>query len=215
MKTLLSLLTLLLLTSVAYAYELPEVKDGLADPSHPGWLCIQCHYNLLGEKGAKKIEKYCDNCHGNRPENPRGLEIDIGKISRLHGSRPCIRCHVGNKGNDPYKLTAQDFHRVMPNVKCGKCHPIENGTLMKPNTTSCLSCHQGGAHVVHTDLAKKCPACHGKFGEQYLEGKKEIPKEILVPRTVNEKNNIPAETEYLTIWQLIGRIFNALIKLIG
>jgi hypothetical protein len=153
---------LLLFPLIASAeYQRPDIKNGLAGKWHKGRMCVTCHDMLLGLEGSSKI--VCHDCHS-RIKNG----VISGEIAALHENKVCVRCHVGTK-KTVYNVTAQDFHRVMPEVACTECHVVRRGGYLRPNKTLCSDCHPGGPHVVHGDrLSDMCRRCHGEFGEQFV-----------------------------------------------
>ena len=195
----------------ASAYERPQFKDGLMDNWHPGKICIPCHYTLAGTEKAKAISTNCFKCHANRPQNVQGgYNIDMVKIFNIHKDMVCIRCHVGIKDGD--KITAQDFHRVMSKTACLSCHTFENGTYQKPKKTKCSDCHGGDPHVIHGErIEKMCPACHGVFGEKYIN--MTAPASEL-PIPLNKSNTVLKDEGYLTIGQFINNIIESFMQIL-
>lgn len=204
---LIAVLVYILFIGSVSAYERPEFKDGLARSWHPGKICIPCHYTLAPEK-ARVISGNCASCHINTPKDaPNSKKIDMNKILKMHTEIICIRCHVGSKSRND--VTAMDFHRVMSKTACLACHKYENGTYIKPLKKNCSDCHSYDPHVVHDKkLEKLCVACHGEFGEQYVNKSIGSQDKISSPAglTISIKDIGKMEinkSEYTTIGQFI------------
>jgi len=189
---------------IVYAFERPEIKDGLTDKWHPGAFCIPCHYTLLSTEKAQSISNGC-KCHDFRPLNAETkYTVDMKKIFDIHKDIVCIRCHVGVK--DGTNVTAADFHRIMSKETCLTCHTYENGTIQKPQKTKCSDCHSGDPHVVHGKrLEKMCETCHGEFAKNYVGTKS---TSIVSPR------NETAVQDYSTIGQIISNIIGSLLQIL-
>lgn len=209
------ILYIFLFTTSANAYERPQFTDGLAEKWHPGSFCIPCHYTIAGDDKAKSISTGC-KCHNYGPKNPtKPMEIDMTKILDIHTNMVCIKCHVGSKKNIS-DLQASDFHRVMGRIACPRCHTIENGKIIKPKAKICSDCHGADPHVVHgKKLEKICMACHGEFGEKFVN--KDIdPSEKMRSPSALTKSEVNKEIveEYTSIGEFISKIISSIIQTI-
>jgi len=200
-------------TSPAKAYERPEFNDGIAEGWHPGNYCVPCHYTVAGTTKAKEIDSNCDNCHKYRPKGTQfnTREIDKAKIINIHANIVCIRCHVGLKSQA--NITASDFHRVMSKTACLSCHTFKNGTYIKPLKTKCSDCHGGDPHIAHgKKLEKLCVACHGDFGEKYVN--KSIGASDKMRPLSLSNNSAPDKAESPTLGQLIINLLGQLTQIL-
>lgn len=208
-------ITVLFLTYSALpvkAYERPEIKDGLTKEWHPGGFCIPCHYTLLDAGTAKKISSGCKKCHQYVDKNGRNDKIiDMTKIFDLHKDVVCIRCHAGK---EPESMTASDFHRIMSKTACLQCHALKNGNYVKPEKTKCSDCHSADPHVVHEKKVEKmCVACHGEFGEKYINLPANEKTSALSSILISEKTS-KVPVEYATIGEFINTLIESLLKTI-
>jgi hypothetical protein len=193
------------------AYERPEYKDGIGANWHPAKMCLPCHYMLAGTVKARTISYSCQNCHIYKGLGPN--KLNMSKIEDIHVDIVCIECHIGQKSQ--INVTAADFHRVMSKTACLSCHTVENGTYKKPLKKKCSDCHSGSPHVVHGNkIEKMCVACHGEFGEQYVN--QSIPQEnkMKSPSISNISSIYGTDkSEYPTIGQLIINLIEKLSQI--
>lgn len=206
----------ILLAMPVNAYERPEYKDGLENNWHPGSFCIPCHYTLLGNERASSISTGCTKtCHAqaNWPKDSKSKYfVDITKISKIHKEILCIKCHVGSKSG--INVTAVDFHMVMSKTDCMECHTYVNGTYMKPEKTRCSDCHAGDPHVVHGNrLEKMCVACHGKFGENYVNNSGGTNEKLKLSSPLNA-SRAKTLTEYPTLGQFMSKIIESIMQIL-
>ncbi len=211
---LLSSLSVILLINIitdnAAAYERQAFEDGLTGSWHPGALCITCHYTLNSEERAQSISNGC-KCHSTEYalKTTEGKKVNMSKIFDYHKNIICVKCHVGANKN----LTLpQDIHRVMSNVSCMKCHTIANGTIKRPEKTRCFECHGGDPHVVHGNKVEMiCPACHGEFGERYLDKTLKASERERLPLTIlNLSSKEEKKREYPTIVQFLANLIKSI-----
>jgi len=215
-KTIVLILFIIIVSSVllshqASAYERLQFTDGLTSAWHPGSFCIPCHYTLLGDERAKQISSGCTRtCHANRDKDSQSVyKIDMSKISLIHKNILCIRCHVGTKSGR--NVTAVDFHRVMSKTECLSCHTFENGSYVKPKKSGCSDCHGSDPHVVHGKrLEKMCEACHGEFAMKYIN-KLELPPGASNTSLASIMKKSETIKEYSTIGEIITGIIKSLI----
>ncbi len=196
-----------LFSNSALAYERPAFTDGLAAKWHPGNFCIPCHYTVAGTEKAKAIDRNCENCHKYRYNNSffNTKKIDMTYIVNIHSDMVCIRCHVGLKSQN--NITAADFHRIMSKTACLSCHTYENGTYVKPLKNKCSDCHSGDPHVAHGEkLEKMCEACHGEFGEQYVNKSISPEDKMNAPSSLNSTIAKSDIFEYSSLGQFLMKL---------
>jgi hypothetical protein len=198
------------------AYDRPPFSDGLAEKWHPGSFCIPCHYTIAGDEKARSISTGCQ-CHKYQPKNPvKPMQIDMTKILDIHINMVCIKCHVGQNKNIS-NLKAADFHMVMKRIACTKCHTIENGKAIKPKAKICSDCHAVDPHVVHgKKLEKICMACHGEFGERFVNKSIDPSEKIRLPSTIAklETNEDVLAQEYSSVGDYINKLLSSIIQTI-
>ena len=149
-----------------------------------GEICFPCHNTLLTED--EKIAKLA-HCRCHSVDIWRGDRVDMGKLSKLHGDAPCIKCHAGPSFSTE-SMDVLNIHTPHSNVQCSACHG--EGSILVPETESCLECHKGGVHEIHQSvLIDVCVACHGKVIHKFAELRAEVGiAEITTP--VEEKRNL-------------------------
>ncbi len=208
--TIISIFIILFITYQVAAYQRPEFKDGLVGRWHPGALCISCHYSLSTTEKAQSISAGC-KCHDKIyiPKDAKSVyEVDSSKILDLHKDITCVRCHIGLKNRE---AGVQDLHSIKKSLECTQCHVVENATIKVPEKKRCFECHNGDPHVVHSNKTEKlCPACHGEFGERYIENALLISEKEMLPATFI-KNETVVVKEYPTIVNFIIGIIKSII----
>ena len=208
-KYILIIISIFIISYQAAAYERPEVNDGLTGRWHPGALCISCHYSLSTVEKAQSISAGC-KCHDKIyvPKDAKSIyEVDNSKIFDLHKEIVCARCHIGNKNRE---VTVQDLHSLKSKLECVQCHVTENDTIKIPEKKKCYECHNGDPHVVHSNKTEKlCVACHGEFGERYLENNLLTPEKDMLPATL-VKNETEVVKEYPTIVDFVISIIKSI-----
>jgi hypothetical protein len=192
------------------AYERPEFTDGIGAKWHSAKICLPCHYMLAGTEKARKISEKCQNCHR---YDVGPSKLNMSKMEDIHMDIVCIGCHIGPKSQE--NVTAVDFHRSMSKTDCLSCHTFENGTYIKPLKKNCSDCHSGSPHVVHGNkIEKLCVACHGEFGEQYVNQSISQENKMKSPSISNiSKSYGNDRSEYPTIGQLIINLIEKLSQI--
>lgn len=209
--TIISVFMILFITYQVSAYQRPEFKDGLVGRWHPGALCISCHYSLSTTEKAQSISAGC-RCHDKIyiPKDAKSVyEVDNSKILDLHKNIICVRCHISTKKNE---ANFQDLHDIKKRLECTQCHVVENTTIKIPEKKKCFECHGGDPHVVHSNKTEKlCPACHGEFGERYIENTLLTSEKEMIP-TILAKNETVVVKEYPTIIEFVTSIIKSIMS---
>jgi hypothetical protein len=157
------ILTLLILLITACTSSAQEHVAGY------GEICFPCHNTLLSED--EKVAKLA-HCRCHSVDIWRGDRVDMSKLSKLHGDAPCIKCHAGPSYSTE-SMDVLNIHTPHSNVQCAACHG--EGSIVIPETESCLECHKGGVHEIHQDvLIDVCVACHGKVIHKFAELRAEV-----------------------------------------
>lgn len=207
--TIISIFIILFITYQATAYQRSEFKDGLVGRWHPGALCISCHYSLSTTEKAQSISAGC-KCHDKIyiPKDAKNVyEVDNSKILDLHKDIICVRCHIGVKNRE---ASSQDLHYIKKRLECTQCHESENATVKLPEKKKCFECHNADPHVVHSNNTEKlCPACHGEFGERYIENALLTSEKDMLP-TMLAKNETVVIKEYPTIVDFVMSILKSI-----
>jgi hypothetical protein len=201
---------LILSIKVVDTYEMPEFNDGLTGRWHPGALCITCHYSLTDKEKAQNISNGC-KCHSTE-YIPKGAissyNVNKTKIFDLHEKIVCVRCHIGVKDRE---ITVKDLHEIKNKIACTKCHIIDNATIKIPEKKLCYECHGGDPHVVHGNKTEKlCIACHGEFGERYINRTLKGAEMELVPEYL-KKNETKVVEGVPTIFDFLAKIIKSII----
>ena len=169
---------------------------------------------VAGTEKAKAIDSNCENCHKYREKGAyfNTKKIDMTPIIDIHTNIVCIRCHVGLKTQA--NITAADFNRVMSKTPCLSCHTFKNGTYVKPIKNKCSDCHSGDPHVAHGEkLEKMCVACHGDFGEQFVNKSTKNENKMPAPSGLNASaQGKPDISEIPSIGQLIIKLIEQLTQ---
>ncbi len=138
-----------------------------------GELCFECHYNTLDSKQLFDKFSGC-SCHQRDIwQDPNVLSSK--KLSDLHDSEPCVKCHISSKA-ELSQVSIRQYHTVHENIQCQKCHGSKDISI-PADTTQCNFCHKGTPHDVHNEILDEvCVFCHGevvkKFTPEELEGVK-------------------------------------------
>lgn len=156
MKLILPILIIMIFSMTVSA----RSADNLEAEWHPGRLCISCHNITLPQSESTRINDGC-LCHYPSGKPVWEDKVDIQNIKTIHGSRPCIKCHV----NSMATLPEYNIHNLHIAVTCRRCHGNEGN--IKPLSTDCVTCHGHQVHGIH-DLEKLCAVCHGKPGEDIV-----------------------------------------------
>ncbi len=177
---------------------------------HPGKLCIDCHILLLSEKEYReKFGTSCASCHKNSYIEESGADskykINTVKLSELHGTKHCIRCHVGSG-----QVTVMEYHKTIHGgIGCLNCHKSQDETLFnvtKPSSMSCMSCHKQ-IHFTHGEkLPGLCALCHGmEYASKYTSA--EQTEIVYIDKTKKEEKSHAFPTLIEILSKIIEVIF--------
>lgn len=160
---------------------------------HDAYLCNPCHNSILSQSSSEKISAECI-CHY-PPENPVwNTNIEIQSIKTIHGSKPCIKCHINSIGT----VSKDNLHWLHGTVECENCHGYKD--VSKPDFLECSGCHGSEIHGVHDDLDSLCAVCHGEFGADTI-GK-------------FESSDLPVSTDLSLLSEINGRKIPTIIDVL-
>jgi predicted CXXCH cytochrome family protein len=162
MKIIISCLTLILATTIAFADE-------------PGCTEAGCHQALLERENIHPvIDDGCASCHEGGENHPDA----IGREFVLNESMPglCLQCHE-------IPLDLVRTHQPVRDGKCTQCHSPHasdySSLLISSQPGLCVNCHSGSKdkidfrkklsakNEIHPPIEDGCTSCHNPHGSEF------------------------------------------------
>ncbi len=175
-------------------------------------ICFECHMLTLSKDEYERKFSGC-NCHEIKAiRGERRYKIDMSALSKLHGTKPCIRCHSGGYSKINLTIFHFNIHRM---VNCTTCHGY--GMAIKvEDINNCYNCHEKNIHYIHTRVLRDlCSFCHSKtFALEYTERElKKIGFNLSLEKKPKEKKKEVKEFEGPTILKILYTIINFIVSI--